>query len=77
MGKGSEDSNTIETLYTWSEIKRHDTKNDLWIVIDGIVYDITKFQKMHPGGSKVVNLYSGQDATVRIASTHCDLSNHV
>lgn len=65
MGKGSEDSNSKEAVFTWNEVKRHNAKNDLWIVIDGYVYDITKFQKIHPGGTKVVNFYSGQDATVR------------
>jgi cytochrome b involved in lipid metabolism len=64
MGKGSEDSNTKTDLYAWSEVKRHNTKKDLWIVIDGYVYDITKFQKRHPGGSKVINFYSGTDASV-------------
>lgn len=64
MGKGSEDSNNQLSKYSWNEVKRHDNKNDLWIVIDKYVYDITKFQKVHPGGARVVNFYSGQDATV-------------
>lgn len=64
MGKGSEDSNVQMNNFTWNEVKRHNSKNDLWIVIDGYVYDITNFQKKHPGGSKVVNFYSGQDASV-------------
>jgi cytochrome b involved in lipid metabolism len=64
MGKGSEDSNIQTKKYSWTEVKQHNSKNDLWIVIDGYVYDITNFQKKHPGGSKVVNLYSGQDASV-------------
>jgi cytochrome b5 len=64
MGKGSEDSNIQTKKYSWTEVKQHNSKNDLWIVIDGYVYDITNFQKKHPGGSKVVNFYSGQDASV-------------
>ena len=66
MGKGSEDSNTQNELYTWNEVKKHNNKNDLWVVIDGYVYDITKFQKRHPGGTKIVNHFSGQDATVSL-----------
>jgi cytochrome b involved in lipid metabolism len=66
MGKGSEDPNVQINKFTWNEVKRHNSKNDLWIVIDGYVYDITKFQKKHPGGTKVVNFYSGQDATVNL-----------
>ena len=66
MGKGSEDSssNQVTNIFQWNEIKKHNTKSDLWIVIDGYVYDITKFQAKHPGGNRVVNFYSGQDATV-------------
>ena len=64
MGKGSEDCSNKDNSFAWSEIKRHDKIDDLWIVIDGYVYDITKFQKKHPGGAKVINFYSGQDATV-------------
>jgi cytochrome b involved in lipid metabolism len=78
MGKGSEDSNNQITnqLFQWNEIKRHNTKNDLWIVIDGCVYDITKFQKKHPGGHKVINFYSGQDATVSFKVLFVSLYHH-
>lgn len=74
MGKGSEDSNNQITsqLFQWNEIKSHNTKNDLWIVIDGYVYDITKFQKKHPGGHKVINFYSGQDASEAFIAFHKD-----
>lgn len=64
MGKGSEDSTAKTTLYTWDEVKQHNSKNDMWIVINNDVYDISKFSKIHPGGSKVIGFYSGQDATV-------------
>lgn len=37
-----------------------------WLVIDNNVYDITQWSKRHPGGSKVISHYAGQDATVSI-----------
>ena len=35
--------------YTFADVRKHNTKEDGWIVVDGIVYDITNFAKNHPG----------------------------
>lgn len=37
--------------------------DDLWIVIHGKVYDLTKFLPEHPGGPRIILKYAGQDAT--------------
>ena len=37
------------TAYTLADVRKHNTKEDGWIVVDGIVYDITNFAKNHPG----------------------------
>ena len=37
-----------------------------WIVIDGNIYDVTKWQKRHPGGARLISHFAGQDATVCI-----------
>lgn len=34
-------------------------------MIDRKVYDVSTFSKRHPGGSRVISHYAGQDATVR------------
>jgi len=36
-----------------------------WLLIDGYVYDVTTFigQKLHPGGSKIISQYFGQDVS--------------
>jgi len=48
--------------YTLEEVKKHNTKNDAWIVINGIVADITKWIPKHPGGM-VIMKGVGKDAT--------------
>ena len=35
-----------------SELSRHNIPEDLWIVVDGTVYDMTDFAPRHPGGAE-------------------------
>ena len=62
-----------ETVYTWSEVQLHTKKDDKWLVMDGQVYNITNWVSKHPGGSKVISHYAGQDATDAIRAFHNDL----
>lgn len=55
--------------FTWEEIAqrtgRGPAADERWLVIDRKVYDISRFHRRHPGGSRVISHYAGQDATVR------------
>lgn len=52
-------------VLTWEEISRHNTVTDLWVVVDGFVYDLTRFVHDHPGGLSILANYAGKDATQR------------
>ena len=65
MGKGGDsNANSDLRLFSWDEVKKHVEYDDRWIVVDGGVYDVTRWQKRHPGGAKIIGHYAGQDATV-------------
>ncbi len=45
------------------ELKMHDKKHDLWIAVNGYVYDVTNFLSKHPGTEKPFIYYAGVDAS--------------
>jgi flavocytochrome c len=52
------------------ELKHHSTNNDLWVVIHGIVYDLTSFSHSHPGGAYLIQKLAGKDATDQFQVFH-------
>ncbi|GFS07568.1 fatty acid desaturase 2-like [Elysia marginata] len=59
--------------FTWEQVKEK-TADQKWLVIDKEVYNITNWARKHPGGSKVITHYAGQDATDAFKAFHNDLS---
>eukprot|EP01133_Synstelium_polycarpum_P017540 gene17540-20930_t len=45
------------------EVSKHCTRDDLWMVIEGKVYDCTTFVDDHPGGGEYLIQVAGTDAT--------------
>ncbi|KAL3829703.1 hypothetical protein ACJIZ3_018505 [Penstemon smallii] len=63
-------SQITKKYITSDELKKHNKPDDLWISIQGKVYDITEWAKIHPGGDiPLVNL-AGQDATDAFIAFH-------
>ena len=54
--------NANETFYTLEEIAEHNKQDDCWTVLNGRVYDVTEYAKVHPGGKKIF-LGKGKDCT--------------
>lgn len=42
----------VQTLYTLQDVANHNKDGDLWVVIDGKVYDLTTYLDTHPGGKQ-------------------------
>lgn len=52
-------------IITQEELEQHDMENDesQWVMIDGLVYDITEYKFEHPGGEDIMLEQAGTDAT--------------
>lgn len=56
-------SDYTKNVYTWSEIKQHNNKNDCWLVAKGKVYDVTNFLHHHPAGVQSIARHGGTEAS--------------
>ena len=48
---------------TLEEVNQHNSKGDLWTVLNGNVYDLTMYLDYHPGGEKKLLMGAGDDCT--------------
>ncbi|PIL29791.1 hypothetical protein GSI_07997 [Ganoderma sinense ZZ0214-1] len=58
--------------FTREEVEQHNTEDSLWIIIDGRVFDVTRFRNLHPGGPTVFfdEGIPGGDATEAFFGLH-------
>ncbi|KAI6157376.1 Flavocytochrome c [Pisolithus tinctorius] len=56
--------------FTESEVAKHNKKDDVWVIVNGQVLDVTSFLPDHPGGEKAILLYAGRDATEEFNMLH-------
>ena len=52
------------------EVERHNSPDDCWVVINGKVYDLSTFQKTHPGGSNIITDHAGKDVSNLFNAVH-------
>ncbi|KAI1614970.1 cytochrome b5-like heme/steroid binding domain-containing protein [Exophiala viscosa] len=50
-------------VFTVEDVKKHDQNSDLWMIINGRVYDCTNYAPDHPGGAEVLMTVAGADGT--------------
>ena len=55
---------------TMEEVKKHNTKDDLWMVYNGYVYDLTQYVFRHPGGSNCFLNPNSKDMTRAYKAIH-------
>lgn len=52
------------------ELAKHCTPGDAWVAVDGDVYNVSKFAKLHPGGAKVLEHLAGNDVSTEFYELH-------
>lgn len=55
-------ANTQAKTYSLSDVAKHATSTDCWMIISNKVYDVTSYIPNHPGGDRIT-AGCGKDAT--------------
>ena len=63
-------SNKDAKTFTLDEIKKHNTEEDCWIIVNNRVYDCTEYLELHPGGIDSITINAGHDATEDFVAIH-------
>lgn len=50
--------------FTMTEVAKHSSENDCWVIINEKIYDLTAYIPMHPGGQSEIISRCGGDATI-------------
>jgi flavocytochrome c len=61
-----------EKEFTMEEVAKHNKKEDLWVVVKGVVMDLTNWLDEHPGGPQAIMNFMGRDATEEFEMLHDD-----
>ncbi|THC87843.1 hypothetical protein EYZ11_012708 [Aspergillus tanneri] len=56
--------------FTFLDLSQHNEISSLWIALNGIVYDVTQFGDVHPGGIKALVEVAGTEADDRFEQAH-------
>ncbi|KAL3440671.1 FMN-dependent dehydrogenase-domain-containing protein [Aspergillus insuetus] len=64
------EGSTSGPLISYSELQKHATPEDCWIVVHAKIYDVTAFLDEHPGGSAIILKYAGNDASKAYDEVH-------
>ncbi|KIK98307.1 hypothetical protein PAXRUDRAFT_134480 [Paxillus rubicundulus Ve08.2h10] len=53
----------MDKVITYAELEANNSKDSLYVLLHGKVYNVTKFIDEHPGGDEVILAEAGKDAT--------------
>ena len=61
---------TANITLSFAEVKKHNSKQDCWSIVNGKVYNLTSYVAKHPGGPGVISNICGKDGTNAFANQH-------
>lgn len=65
--QGHSDPAATINAFTPAEVAQHSTPDDLWVTLEGNVYDLSAFAQHHPGGADNLMKAAGGDASYFVA----------
>jgi len=66
---------TTASAYTMAKVKENNSATSCWSLINGNVYDLTKWINSHPGGSSAIKGICGRDGSSNFNGRHGGQSN--
>ncbi|KAJ5730824.1 uncharacterized protein N7483_005332 [Penicillium malachiteum] len=48
---------------SYRQVQEHTSADDCWVILNGFVYDVTNFLKIHPGGHQAILNAAGKEAS--------------
>jgi len=57
-------------VFTLEEVQKHNTEEDVWIIVHDKVYDCTEYLELHPGGVESIVINGGIDSTEDFDAIH-------
>lgn len=61
---------STSVLYTIESVRANNSVSSCWTIIDGFVYDLTKWISLHPGGPIAIRSLCGVDGTASFKGQH-------
>jgi cytochrome b involved in lipid metabolism len=61
---------STENMFSMEVVEKHNSKESCFTVINGNVYDLTKWIDKHPGGSENILGICGKDGTMAFQNQH-------
>jgi predicted heme/steroid binding protein len=63
-------STPTKVSYTMDDVEKRNTSTECWTVVDGKIYDLTKWIPAHRGGAEAIIFLCGKDGTSSFTSQH-------
>lgn len=66
-----------DKLFTLEEIAKHNSEEDVWIIVNDRVYDCTEYLELHPGGVDSIIINGGIDSTEDFVAIHSQKAHKI
>ena len=69
-GPSTGNPSTANITLSFAEVKKHNSKQDCWSIVNTNVYNLTSYVAKHPGGAGVISNICGKDGTKAFSNEH-------